>query len=326
MPLDWSPFVDFVRRHERFFVTTHVRPDGDALGSLLTLAAGLEAVGKSARRVIPSRLPPRYDFLDPDRRIEVYAPPGDAYADCDAVLVVDTGTWNQLADVATFVRGSRAEAFVIDHHATQDELGGGRIVDTSAEAAGRLACEAVSALGVALTPAMANDLFLALAMDTGWFRHSSVSAQTFELAGRLVAAGARPTRLYDELYERNTLARLKLTGVALGRLTSIAGSRVAYTEVRWPDYEATGAIPLDTEDLINFPRSIAGVEVALLFIEQRDGAVKVSFRGRSANVAAIAEQFGGGGHRLASGATLPGPFDAARGRILAAVEAALNTA
>ncbi len=324
MPLDWTPFVDFVQRHERFLVTTHVRPDGDALGSLLTLATGLEAVGKSARRVIPSRLPPRYDFIDPERRIEVFAPPGDGYRDCDAILVVDTGTWNQLADLAAFVRDSRSETFVIDHHATQDDLGGGRVVDTSAEAAGRLAWEAVSALGVALSPAMANDLFIALAMDTGWFRHSSVSAHTFELAARLVNAGAQPTHIYDELYERNTLARLRLTGVALGRLTCVTAGRVAYTEVHWSDYEATGAIPLDTEDLINFPRSIGGVEVALLFIEQRDGAIKVSFRGRSANVAAIAEQFGGGGHRLAAGATLPGPLDVARGKVLTAVTTALS--
>ncbi|MFO0807251.1 MAG: bifunctional oligoribonuclease/PAP phosphatase NrnA [Gemmataceae bacterium] len=324
MPHDWSSFVDFVRRHQRFLITTHVRPDGDALGSMLALADALEAKGKVARRVIASPLPPRYDFIDPNKSIDVFSPPGDCYSDCDAIIVIDTGTWNQLAGMASFVRTSSAEKFVIDHHATQDDLGGQRIVDTSAEAAGRLAYEAVTALGVPLTSTMANCVFLGLAMDTGWFRHPSVSAKTFELAGRLVAAGAQPTSLFDDLYERNSLARLHLTGLALERLRTNADGRIAYTEIRWADYSATGAAPLDTEDLVNYPRSVAGVEVGLLFIEQRDTAIKVSFRARTANVAAVAEQFGGGGHKLAAGATLPGPLDAARSRVLHAVALALG--
>src|SRR5436305_15249686 len=102
MPLDWSPLVAFVRRHDRFLLTTHVRPDGDGLGSLLALAEGLERLGKRVARVIPSVVPPRYDFLDPDRRLDVFAPPGEPYRDCDAIIVLDTGTWNQLAAVGHF--------------------------------------------------------------------------------------------------------------------------------------------------------------------------------------------------------------------------------
>ena len=122
MPLDWSPFVAFVRRHHRFFLTTHVRPDGDGLGSMLAVGEALERLGKNVRRVIPSRLPPRYEFMDPGRSIEEFAPSSDY--DCDALIVLDTGTWNQLADVAAFVRESRAEKVVVDHHRTQDDLGG----------------------------------------------------------------------------------------------------------------------------------------------------------------------------------------------------------
>src|SRR5690348_7096634 len=114
MPLDWSPFVAFVQSHDRFLLTTHVRPDGDGLGALLALAEALERLGKRVHRVIPSRLPPRYEFLDPDGRLEVYTPPGERYRDCDAIIVLDTGTWNQLAGVADFVRSSPAEKVVID--------------------------------------------------------------------------------------------------------------------------------------------------------------------------------------------------------------------
>jgi len=324
MPLDWSPLVDFVRRHDRFLLTTHVRPDGDGLGSLQALAEALERLGKQVERVIPSRLPPRYDFLDPDRRIAVFTPPGERYRDCDAVIVLDTGTWNQLAAVGDFLRTSPAAKAVIDHHRTQDDLGATRFVDTDAEACGRLAYEAIAALGVPLSPVTARDLFVALAWDTGWFRHSNTTPATYTLAARLEAAGADPTACYEELYERNSLSSLQLRGRVLGRLRVLAQGRVAYTEVFLTDFRDTGAIPLDTEDLVNYPRSIAGAEVGLLFIEQASGSVKVSFRSRRVDVARIAEQFGGGGHRLASGATLPGPMDAARERVLAAVAAAVE--
>jgi phosphoesterase RecJ-like protein len=138
-----------------------------------------------------------------------------------------------------------------------------------------------------------------------------------------MTAGAAPTPIYDELFERNTLARLKLKGRALDRLTLRADGRVAHAEIRFSDYAETGADPLDTEDLVN-ELSVTGVEVRVLFLEQRDGTVKVSFRARRADVARLAEQFGGGGHQLASGATVPGPLEAARERVLQAVTAAVE--
>src|SRR4051794_40944859 len=139
MPLDWSPFAAFVRRHDRFLLTTHVRPDGDGLGALQALAEALERLGKQVRRVIASPLPPRYAFLDRDHRIEVYAPPGDRYHAGAAVVVLDTGTWNHLAEVADFIRASPAEKVVIDPPRPQDALGARPFVDITAEATSRLA-------------------------------------------------------------------------------------------------------------------------------------------------------------------------------------------
>src|SRR5262245_24720966 len=226
MPLDWAPFVDLVRRHRRFLLTTHIRPDGDGLGSALALADALECQGKEARLVVASALPPRYDFLAPPGRIERFVPPGDAWREAEAILVLDTGTWNQLGDFGPFLRASPAARAVIDHHQTQDDLGALRFVDVTAEATGRLVHEAITALGGPLTPRVADNLFVALAMDTGWFRHSNTTARTFALASELVAAGARPEALYDFLYERNSLPRLKLTGLILDRLRVTHGGRV----------------------------------------------------------------------------------------------------
>jgi len=327
MPLDWTPFVDLIDRHQHFLITTHIRPDGDGLGSMLALADTLEQRGKGVRMVVASALVPRYDFLDPRRRIQRFTLPGDAYRNAEAILVLDTGTWNQLGDFGTFMRGRPVAKLVIDHHLTQDDLGAIRMVDTTAEATGRLIHEAITALGAKPTPPAAQALFVALAMDTGWFRHQNTTPATFRLAAELVEAGARPTEAYETLFEQSTLGRLKLTGLVLNRMTMALDGKVAYTEVRRGDYETVGATPQDSEDLINFTRSIAGVEVGLFFMEQPAGGVKVSFRSRSrVDVAQVAQQFGGGGHRLASGAILATSLEDARTRVLAAIAAVLPTA
>jgi phosphoesterase RecJ-like protein len=326
MPIDWTPFVEFVRAHQRFLIMTHVRPDGDALGSEIGLACALRQLGKSVRVAVASDLGPRYEFANTvSTPIERFRAPGAEFKDIDAIIVVDTGTWGQLGEFGAFMRSMPVAKAVIDHHRTQDDLGGLRFVDTTAEAAGRLVYDATLALGVPISAEAANALFLALATDTGWFRHSSVEPRTFELARELVAAGARPTPLYDAVYATGTLARMRLTGRALERMKSEAGGRIVYTEVFWSDYTETGAIPPDTEDLINYPRAVAGVDIALVFIEQRDGATKVSFRGKeSYDVGRLAEQFGGGGHKMAAGATITRPLPDARAAVLRAAAAALG--
>jgi phosphoesterase RecJ-like protein len=325
MPIDWSPFVEIVRQHQRFLLTTHVRPDGDGLGSQTALAEVLRRRGKEVRQVIASAWTPRYDFLDPGRRIERFTPPGDDWP--DAIVVLDTGTWNQLGDFATYLKKSPAARVVIDHHLTQDDLGATRFVDATAEATARLVYDAIAALGEPLTEGAASALFVALAMDTGWFRHSNTSPATFALAGELTRAGARPPHLYDLLFEQNTLARLKLAGLVLDRLCVLADGQIAYCEIHRDDYARTGAVPADSEDLINYTRSVAGVEVGLMFMEQPRGGIKVSFRSRARlDVARIAERFGGGGHRLASGAIVEGSLEDVRGRVLDAVRAELLSA
>jgi phosphoesterase RecJ-like protein len=305
---------------------THRSPDADGLGSQLALSESLKTLGKKPRIAIASKFPARYQFLDPQRTtIEDFQP--SAFTDCDSVLVLDTGTWNQLGDFGDWLKASPLPRAVVDHHRTQDDLGGLRFVDVSAEATGRLVHEIIEALGVSLTPAVANHLFMAVATDTGWFRHPNATSATFSLAAHLVSSGANPTRLYENLYETSSLARYRLIGAALQRLELRLSGAIAFSEIYLTDYVATGAIPGDTEDLINYPRSIEGVEVGLVFIEQPDGGTKVSFRARSrVDVSKIAEQFGGGGHRLASGARIEKPLQEVREDVIKVVELALRHA
>jgi phosphoesterase RecJ-like protein len=324
MPLDWAPLVDLIRKSQKPLLMTHVRPDADGLGSQLALADALRRIGKAPRVAIASRLPPRYEFLDPHRQvIEDFHPTGDGFLSADAILVLDTGTWGQLDEFGPWMKARTVPKAVIDHHRTQDDLGALRFVDTSAEATGRMAYEIIRALGAPLSKEAAHHLFMALALDTGWFRHANTTADTFALAEELVRAGANPTPLYEQLYECAPLARLKLVGQALSRMQVRAGGKVAFTEVFLSDYGATGAVPGDTEDMINYPRAIEGVEVALIFIEQPEDGTKVSFRSRAVDVSKVAERFGGGGHKLAAGATLPDSLIVAREKVIAAVEQAL---
>lgn len=327
MAVDWSPLVAFLRASREPLLMTHVRPDADGLGSQLALADALRSMGKKPRVVIASPLPPRYEFLDPDRTVvEQFVPPGDEFKTCDAVLVMDTGTWNQLDEFGPYLRSLTVPKAVLDHHRTQDDLGGLAVVDTTAEATGRLAYDLIVALGVPVSAAAAHNLFMALALDTGWFRHPNATADTFALAEKLVRLGANPTPLYERLFEAAPLHRLKLTGLALARLTVTNGGRVAYLEVYLSDYAEAGAVPGDTEDLINYPRSIVGVDVAAIFIEQPAGGTKVSFRARSVDVSKVAEKFGGGGHKLAAGARVDKTLPEARDAVLAEIASVLERA
>jgi phosphoesterase RecJ-like protein len=326
MPIEWGKLVDLVGRHQHLLLTTHIRPDGDGLGSMRGLAEVLEQLGKRVQMVVGSNYPPRYQFLNRDGRIERFEPPGDRWRQAELVVVLDTGTRSQLGDLAVFLDNLAVPKVVIDHHPTQDaDLRALRLVDTTVEATGRLAYDAIRALGGTLTEGSASALFTALAMDTGWFRHSNTTPASFTLAAELVRAGARPEVLYELLFEHNSLGRLKLMGLVLDRLQVDCAGRVAYTAICRTDYAATGAMPADTEDLVNFTRSLEGVEVGLFFMEQPRGGVKVSFRSRDrVDVGKLAEQFGGGGHRLASGAIFDLPLEEAQRRVLAAVRTALD--
>src|SRR5262249_19074499 len=158
------------------------------------------------------------------------------------------------------------------------------------------------------------------AMDTGWFRHTSTRPDTLRAAAELIEAGAPICAIYRNLFERNTMGRLKLMGETLSGLKTELGGRIAYATISRDDLARTGAIPQDSEDLVDFTVSLRGVEVGMLFIEQARGGVKVSFRSRNGlDCARLAATLGGGGHRAAAGATLAGPLEQGVARALEAV-------
>lgn len=327
MPVEWSRFVEIIQRHQRFLITSHIRPDADALGSELGMAGILDALGKQVRIVNGHATPPNLATLDPEGRIQALetAEPANPAEDREVILILDTSAWAQLGPMSEVIRASDALRVVLDHHVGEDELGAEFFKDTQAEAAGTLVYQAAIQLGVALTPAIARALFAAIATDTGWFRFSSTRSSTYRMAAEFVDAGVRPDRLFCELYEQDTLGRVRLRGRILSRVVAERDGRFVHTYVLLEDFDATGALPSDTEDVINQTLTIAGTEVAVILVEQAGGGFKLSFRSRSeVDCSHLARQFGGGGHKAAAGAFFDGPFDRAQAAVLDAVRAAMR--
>lgn len=315
--VDWSQLSDFLKRHERIVLTTHIRPDGDALGSEVALAHALLRMGKDIRCVNTSALPPRYDFLDPDRRLlHHYQEGGESnylLKDAQALIILDLSSWSQLGRFGDWVRQFKGPRLVIDHHVSRDaDLAGKFLVDTSIEATGRLVFEAIRHLKIALSPDMATGILTAMAMDTGWFRHPNTSAETLRIAAELIDAGAPISDIFKKIFERNTLGRYKLVGETLASLQTDFEGRVAWATVTREALNKVGALPSDTEDLVDYTVSILGVELGFLLMELPAGGIKLSLRSRGPiDCCELAGKFGGGGHRAAAGATLPEPIDKA---------------
>jgi phosphoesterase RecJ-like protein len=326
MFIDWRPFTKLASEAQSFIVTSHMRPDCDAIGSEIGLSLALRSIGKTVQIINGDPVPPHISFIDPRSEVKVLGRDLSA-ADvaCDVLIVVDTSAWSQLGPMADVVRRLPARKVVIDHHVSQDELDAAMFKDTTSESTGRLILGAIEALGVPLTSEIAAPLFAAIATDTGWFRFASVTEPTFAAAARLVSAGARPSEIFAALYEQNSLARLLLQGRILSNVKAHLGGRLLTTAITRQDLRDVGAEPTDTEDVINRLLGVSDVEAAVLFLELGPKETKVSLRSRaSLDVNQIASQFGGGGHRAASGVRYPGPLVEAEKNVIQAVVAAMT--
>ena len=318
--------VEELRRADRVVLTTHVKPDGDAMGSIAALRRWLLAEGKRVETIVPTPVPTRYAFLDPGAAVKVAGHEVDpaAIERPDLVCIVDTGTWQQLEGVETLVKGAR-RVLVIDHHRTQDVPAQTAIVDADVAATAILVHDLLVEAGAAIDTETATYLFAGLAMDTDWFRLPTSGAETLRLAARLVEAGAKPHLIYEQLYWNNDLAKMRLLGLAVGGLRPALGGRVAVMRLSEAMFRQTGTDADDTENLINECMKVRGVQVGILLTDGGTGEVRVSLRSRpGTDILRVAERFGGGGHRYAAGARVQGSLEAVESQILAAVGQALD--
>ncbi|MEM7474416.1 MAG: bifunctional oligoribonuclease/PAP phosphatase NrnA [Planctomycetota bacterium] len=326
MSIDWTQLADRINSCESFVLCSHIRPDCDALGSELGLAGILRALGKQVRIINGHPTPPGLSFLDPGQEILVVGETIEAEdIEADCFVVLDTSAWAQLGPMGDVLRGFAGKKICIDHHVGEEELGTEFFKDTSAEATGHLVAKLANHLEVPITKPMATALYAAIATDTGWFRFGSTTPETYRVVAQLLECGAVPADIYGDLYERDTIGRVRLRGRILSRTQDELDGSLVYTYVLKEDFTETGAVASDTEDAINLTLAIRGTQVAVIFVEQLKGGFKLSFRSRChVDCSQLAGQFGGGGHRAAAGAFVEGTLADVQKKVLPAVRGAMQ--
>lgn len=302
----------------RFLVTSHLNPDGDAIGTSLGLARILRGIGKQVAVWLHDPLPPVYRQLPDAEQIHFGAePPAGFPTAFDAAVVLECPTLDRsglekVLPVLPLVN--------IDHHLGNDGYGIACWVDVAAPAVGEMVLRLAERMGAPIDTDAATLLHLAILTDTGGFRFQNATPAAFEACARLVRLGSRPERIAGWLYESQSLGSVRLLGEMLPTLEMAAEGQVATALLTLDMFQRAGAQPGESEGLIDHPRSIAGVEAVALCRERAPGRTKVSLRSRGdVDVEQIARRHGGGGHKNAAGYELAGPPAEVRPRVVQAL-------
>jgi phosphoesterase RecJ-like protein len=331
-----NDFLEKLGAFDRVLLTTHEQPDPDGLGSILGLAWHLQSVGKEFRLVIASPSPPGIlGFMDPQGWVACYDP--DTFAETaqwpDCWTVVDANEVGRLGPLSNGYSASGATKCCIDHHEQGEGMGTFEfaVTDPSASSTCELVIDALWGQGpdqrsAATMPLpRAQALYAGIFDDTGGFRFSCTTPKVMKTAAMLLEMGVKPDVVNRALYGQATLAKMRLEATTLAKMKTSCGGRLAVTTVSLQDLEPAGATHGDIEGLVSRPMELRTVEVSVLFYEKLNGCVKVSMRSKSrVDVNAVCRLFGGGGHKMASGATVQGPLDAALEATLPTISARME--
>ena len=301
---DFAAVAEAIRSNDRFLITTHENPDGDALGSILAMQLALGQLGKdgvlSLAGVVP--LPTEYAFMSLDGRLS-RTPPDDASE--RVVLALDCANVRRLGPDPALVENAPL-VVDIDHHHDNSRFGNVNLIVSDASSTGEILYDLFQQLGVELTPEIAEALYIALVTDTGRFQYANTTPKSLRMAAALVEAGANVHRVFQDVYENVAFAKLKLLARALDKAKVYEGGRVIVADLERSDFAAAGAEEPFAEGIIDFLRAVEGAEIVALIREpptQNGPARRVSLRTRAEglDVSAIARKSGGGGHRQAAG-------------------------
>ena len=322
--------LETIRSADHFVLVTHVQPDGDAIGSLLGMESLLKQLGKRVFAYLDEPVSHLYDYLPGSRRL---------ISDIDKLqsfiqeagtgicaIALDCGEASRVGDcVDRFMRIS--PFLVIDHHLSHGNFGDYRWVDPERSSTGEMVYEIGEALGLKPTHEGAFALYVAICTDTGSFRYECTGARTFEIAGRLVEAGVKPGELASLIYDNYSPERLDLMRMVLETLDLVEDRQIACIHVTRDMFDRSGAAAQDVEGFVEYPRSIKTVRVAAFLKETKADVISVSLRAKGdCNVAAVAKQFGGGGHRNAAGCKFPGEsIETVRQKLIARIRAEFDS-
>ncbi len=313
----------FISRHHKFLLTTHINPDGDAIGSEVAFARMLRALGKSARVLNDSPTPHAFAWLGAEAPVEVYTEElaETRFSEADALIVLDTGNKQRIGRLADHIQRHAIAVAVVDHHVTHDGFGSVNVIEPACAAAAVLVFELMLEAGVEIDAVAADALFVGLATDTGHFRYSNTDARALRMAADLVERGVDAADVTSRIHQTAPAGRLRFFGEALAALEMRHGGQLVVLEVGPEQFARHGLIGADTEGLVDMPRMIEGVEAVALFSEVEAGKVKVSLRSTGrVNIDGVVSRLGGGGHPHAAGVQLRGSREQAKTRILPELE------
>ena len=298
-----SQVVELIENKQKFAITTHIKPDGDGVGSSLGLCWLLRSLGKSAEVVVRGEIPPAYRSLPGADEIRNLERIDKAY---DAVFVIECSDLQRPG-----IEGLDNEFTVnIDHHATSAHFGTVNWIDSTASAVGEMIYNLCKAIGGRVTKEIAECVYMALVTDTGSFHFSNTTDRTLKVASELIKAGARPAAISEAVYNNYPWSRIELMRQVLGTVKRDESGKVACMRQTLKMREEAGAIDGDNNGFVNIPLAAREILAAVYMREVGENVYRVSLRSKGdINVAKVAEKFGGGGHRNAAGLRIEGGWD-----------------
>lgn len=311
-----------ISAHQSFVLMSHVRPDGDAIGSEIALGFSLMALGKTVFIINEDGVPESLEFLKGSEKVTT--PPKDPF-EVEVAIALDTAAKPRLGD-GSLHAASKAKIWLnIDHHISNPGYGDINLIDARKPATGQIVYEMINALGYPIPDETRDAVYVAVSTDTGSFQYGSTTAATYELGADLIRRGLNVGKINADTYDNHPYRRLELMRALLNTLQISEDGQLACWELLDKTRIDLNLQPDDSEGLIDMIRSVKGVRVAAFFEELQDGKIRVSMRSKDAgiNVCDVASEFGGGGHALAAGIRMAGPLSEAKPKVLLALKQAL---
>lgn len=314
MEINLRRVQEILQNTNNIVITTHIHPDGDALGSLLALNSYLTSINKKVAMVLDDEVPALYKFLPGVSNI---VRPHDAISRPDLLIVLDASDAERIGKVYGSVK---APILNIDHHISNTKYADYLYLDDGAAATGEILCDLFKVMNATISKDMAICLYTAIATDCGFFRYASTSTKTMRYAAELMEAGAKP-HIISEILETKPLASIVALTKVLDTLELHQDGKIAMITVSPEIIKENEEL---TEGLINYPRNIEGVELAVMLKAVAPDTTRISFRSRGVDVSKLATEFGGGGHIRASGCTITGSLTSAKEKVLQAASRLLS--
>ena len=313
----WSDFHGVISSAERFVLSSHINPDGDAVGSALALKRLLHQMGKDAWWVMDKPLSYNYDSFYQPGELLVFENGDLDFSSREVVIMTDAGFWNRLGDVGVVLAQHPGVKMCIDHHPPYDPFEGWKLVDTSAPSTTVLIYRYLQFLGKEMTLELAEPIYLGLIVDTQNFHLPNTTVEAHQIAAHCLEVGVDPTRVYEPIFANNRFSRLRLMSEAFHTLQVICGGKVSVMYTTREMFEKCESQYGEDEGFSDLVRTIERVSVGIYLREEPNGRVKVSWRARNCNnVELSARKFGGGGHIRAAGALIRGSLEEVRQRVI----------